>query len=77
MDYTLGVLHLQDLNGLRQNQLAVHTLRTDETDLAGLCIQFVQTLEGATLAVGDPVVLEVTEEDVACGAVVIDDYRIA
>ena len=54
-------LHLQHLDSFGKNQLAVEALGSEETDLTVTGIQLVQTLEGDTLTVADPVVVEVTE----------------
>ena len=59
----LSSLHSQALHGLSQHQTAIHTLRSAEADLTGNGEELIQTLEGTTLAVSDPVGLEVTEQD--------------
>ncbi len=51
-----------DLHSLGQDQLAVNALGANEADLIGHGIQLVQALEGAGLAVGNPVVIEIAEE---------------
>ena len=53
----------QHLDGFRQDQLTVHALGGHEAHLTGGGEQLVQALEGAALAVGDPVVAEITEGD--------------
>ena len=56
-------LLLQDLDSLRQNEPTVHPLGAEEADLALGGEQLIEPLEGAALAVGDPVVAEVAEDD--------------
>ena len=56
----------QHLDGLEQDQLTVHALSGHKAHLTGGCEKLVQALEGATLAVGDPVVAEITEGDGLC-----------
>ena len=51
----------QHLDGFRQDQLTVHALGGHKAHLTGGGEQLVQALEGAALAVGDPVVAEITE----------------
>ena len=58
-----GAFLLQYLDGFGQNELAVQALGCDETDLTGLRKALVQTLEGNTQAVADPVVVEVAESN--------------
>ena len=58
-----GTLHLKHLDGFRKDQLAVHTLGCQETDLSHVCITLVETLEGDALAVTDPVEGKVTEHN--------------
>ena len=59
----LRALDLQTLHGFRQHQTTIHTLSGAETNLTGRSIEFVEALEGSTLAIGNPVRREVTEQD--------------
>ena len=54
---------LEHLDGLRQNQLAVHALGGHEAHLTRGGEQFVEALEAVALTVGNPVIFEVTERN--------------
>ena len=58
-----GCLDGKAAHGLRQDELAVDPFGGEEADLPVRRVQFGQALEGASLAVGDPVVGEVAEQD--------------
>ena len=58
-----SALLLQHLDSFGQNELAVQALGCDETDLTGLRKALIQTLEGNTQAVADPIVVEVAESN--------------
>ena len=58
-----GALHGQHLHGFGKDELAIHTLGRQETDLAGGRVKLVQALEGAALPIRDPVIAEITEQD--------------
>lgn len=58
--------HLQDLDRFGQDQLAIDPLGSSETNLAIGSIQLVQALERPALAIGNPVVAEVTKGDDLC-----------
>lgn len=53
--------HLHDLDRFGQDQLGIHTLGSQEADLASGGVQLVQATEGDALAVTDPVILQITE----------------
>ena len=53
-------LHLQHLNSLRQNELAVQTLGSEEADLTVAGVQLVQTLEAEAADAAMPSILTVT-----------------
>src|SRR5699024_3338497 len=55
-------LHLQALYSLRQDQLAIHTLGGQETNLVSAGIQLVESAEGTVGTVRDPVVAVVTKD---------------
>ena len=53
----------QNLHRLAEDELAVDALRGDEPGLVRGGVELGELLEGATLAVGHPVVAEVAEDD--------------
>lgn len=53
--------HLQELDALGEDDLAVHTLSGHITDLTVGSIKLVQALNRSARTVADPVVLEITE----------------
>ena len=56
-------LHLEELDALRQNDLAIYTLGGDKANLTVYGIQLIESLYRSTEAVSNPVVLEVTERN--------------
>ena len=55
----LRSLHLQALHGFAQQQTAVHALGDLEANLILRCIQLVQALQRAALAIRQPVIAEI------------------
>ena len=52
-----SALELEHLDGLRQDQLAVHALRAKEANLPSGGKELIQALEGTTLKISDQIPL--------------------
>lgn len=54
---------LEQLDAFRQHGLSVHTLESVEAGLQVGDMQFIRTTHGSAAAVGNPVILEITESN--------------